>query len=221
MGACSVVTFGVDSQNPGFVDPVRPTILDAGAAISIRGPRGDKQLTKREGVYYGELGGGTQLPPGVPNVPGLPASQPDYLEPGSYTISAPGGTGPDSVGNFNVQFTMPQMVTWTNEASISTVTRTSDLPITWTGGAPDSLVHMTGMSINNQVAAMFICTERASVGRFTIPSYVLSVLPPSAGQIPGSLSVGGSTMPTRFVADRLDAGYVSASSSTQKTVTWR
>jgi hypothetical protein len=77
------------------------------------------------------------------------------------------------------------------------------------------------MSFSNQAGAMFICFERASAQQFTIPSYVLSVLPRSSGEIPGFLAVGGASSPVRFQATGLDAGYISAISTTQKTVTWR
>lgn len=227
LGACSVVTFRAEGENPGPVDPIRTVSLDAGDAITVSGPKGEKRLTKQAqtGGYFAELGGGMDfsgipgLPPG--GIPGLPQATPLFLDPGSYRISAPGGSGPDSIGNFNTQFTMPQLVTWSNEASISNPARSSDLRINWTGGDPSSFVYMSGMSFNNQVGAMFICYERASANGFTIPSYVLSLLPPSSGQIPGFLSVGGATSPARFTARDLDAGYITASSTTQKTVTWR
>jgi hypothetical protein len=77
------------------------------------------------------------------------------------------------------------------------------------------------MSVNQNVAAMFICNERASAGGFTIPSYVLSVLPASSGLIPGTLTVGGFSAPVRFTARDLDAGYVTASSASAKSVTWQ
>ncbi|HYO82905.1 MAG TPA: hypothetical protein VES20_15975 [Bryobacteraceae bacterium] len=219
LGACSVMTFEMRDV-PGDVNPVVATPLDAGPAISVNGPKGQKQLTKQDDHYYAQLGGGTSIP-GMPNIPGMPAAEPDYLDAGNYTISAPGGSGPNSIGNFSVQFTMPQFVTWTNESSISNVNRASDLRITWTGGAPDSFVQMSGMSINRNVAAMFICTERASAQQFTIPSYVLAVLPASSRDMPGNLTVSGTTAPVRFTARDLDAGYVTASSASTKTVTYQ
>lgn len=225
LGACSVMTFRNENQGSRPVDPVTGVDLDAGDAITVRGPVGEKRLTRqRSGGYYAELGGGTELPsiPGLPpGTPGLPQSQPLFLNPGSYTVSAPGGSGPNSIGNFNVNFNLPELVNWTNQAQITDPSRSSDLRINWSGGDPASYVSMTGMSFNDRVGAMFICFERASAGGFTIPSYVLSLLPPSSGQVPGFLSVGGATNPTRFTARDLDAGYVMAISATSKTVSWR
>ena len=225
LGACSVMTFEMRGETPGPVNPITFKMLDAGPSISVTGPKGSKTLQKQEGAYYAQLGGGTELPniPGLPTggIPGLPTPEPLYLDPGSYTVSAPGGSGPDSIGNFNVQFTMPQMVTWTNESSINNVARAQDLRITWSGGDPNSFVLISGMSMNNQVAAMFICNERASASQFTVPSYVLSVLPASSGQLPGMLTVTNASAPTRFTAPRLDAGYITTSSGTSKSVRYQ
>lgn len=224
LGACSVVTFRSTQEGGRPVDPIQPVTLDAGDAITVRGPAGEKRLTKQQdGSYYAELGGGTEMPsiPGVPTIPGLPQATPLFLNPGSYTISAPGGSGGNAVGNFNVPFTLPAMVTWTNQDAITNPSRSSNLQITWTGGDPNTQVIMSGMSFNNNVGAMFICMERASAQQFSIPSYVLSLLPASSGQIGGTLSVGGSTNPVRFTATGLDAGYISATSTTSKTVNWR
>lgn len=229
LGACSVVTFRASGNGGGTpVDPIRPVNLDAGDAITVRGPEGEKRLTRDANIggYYAQLGGGTELPniPGLPpgtQIPGLPGATPLFLSPGSYTISAPGGTGPDAVGNFSVPFTLPALVTWSNQDAITSPARSSGLQITWTGGDSGSYVYMSGMSFANETGAMFVCIERASAQQFTIPSYVLSVLPASSGQIPGFLSVGGTSSPVRFTATGLDAGYISTTSTTQKSVTWR
>lgn len=229
-GACSVMTYRANDENSRPVDPIRATPLDAGNAITVRGPKGEKQLTKRQGnadAYYGELGGGgisgiPGLPGNLPNIPGLPQSQPDFLEPGSYTISAPGGSGANSIGNFSVSFTMPQMVTWSNQSAVSNgVTRSAGQQITWTGGDANSYVYMSGMSFAQGVAGMFYCIERASAGQFTIPSYVLSTLPATTGNNIGMLMVGGTSAAQRFTARDLDAGYITAASMTQQSVSYR
>ena len=226
-GACSVVTFRGEGEDTGPTDPIQATPLDAGPAITVRGPRGEKQLTKRAGsaeLYLGELGGGGLSGlPGLPgNIPGLPQSQPDFLEPGSYMISAPGGSGPNSIGNFSVNFTMPQMVTWTNQSAVASgVSRSAGQQITWSGGDPSTYVSISGMSTAQGVAGMFICLERASAGQFTVPAYVLQTLPATTGDNIGTLMVGGTSASQRFTARDLDAGYITASSVTQQSVTYR
>jgi hypothetical protein len=219
-GSCALLSFKAEGQDPQPVDPIQATPLDAGNAITVqRSGAPAKQLTKQGNDYSAKLGGGgiSGLP--VP-IPGQ-TSEPDYLEPGQYTISAPGGTGPNAVGNFNVQYTLPQMVTWSNQASISTVTRSAGQQVTWTGGDPNSFVYIIGSSFAQNVAATFYCIERAPAGQFTVPSWVLSNLPASSGDVPGILMVGGATNPTRFSATGLDAGYITASSMSQQSVTYR
>jgi hypothetical protein len=217
LGACSVATFRASNNGGGFTDPIQPVALDAGPFISITGPKGTKQLTRQNGSYIGELGGGFST-----GIPGAPAAAPDFLEPGSYKINnGSGGTGPDAVGAFSIDFSMPQMVTWSNESAVSSVTRSAGQEITWQGGDPNGYVQMLGFSSTKDVTAMFICMERASAGRFTIPNYVLLLLPQTSGDNIGLLSVGGMTANQRFTAPGLDAGSVIATSSTQKTVTYR
>ncbi|MBC8166330.1 MAG: hypothetical protein H7Y20_10710 [Bryobacteraceae bacterium] len=220
LGACSVATYKASTDpGVGFVDPVKPTILDAGPQITIIGPNGTKQLLKRGELYTAELGGGTS---GLPGVPGVPAATPLYLEPGSYKINnGSGGTGANAVGAFSVDFTLPQQVTWTNDTAVDSVTRSSGQQITWSGGSADSIVQIIGFSTTKDSSSVFNCTERASVGRFTIPSYVLLLLPPTTADNIGFLAVGGSSATQRFTAPGLDSGYVSASSLNQKTVTYR
>lgn len=212
-GSCSNVTYRSEGENSGPVDPIKATPLDAGQAITVqRSGAAAKQLSKQGDDYSGKLGGG--------GIPGQ-SSEPAYLEPGSYTISAPGGTGPNSIGNFSVQYTLPQMVTWSNQAAASNVTRSAGQQITWTGGDPGGFVYMVGVSTAQNVAGMFYCIERASAGQFTIPSYVLSNLPATSGENVGFLMVGGSTNPTRFSARDLDAGYIVATSLSQQSVSYR
>jgi hypothetical protein len=61
---------------------------------------------------------------------------------------------------------------------------------TWSGGDPNSFVHITGTSLTVAepiVGAAFSCTSPVSAGSFTIPSAVLLSLPPS-----GTLSLPSS-----------------------------
>jgi uncharacterized protein (TIGR03437 family) len=219
-GACTVFSFTGTSPTP--VDIIQPTPLDAGPVINItNATRGAKQLTKEAsvpGTYTGQLSSGT------PSIPGLPGGggAADYLEPGSYTIdNGSGATGANAVGPFRVNITLPQLLTWTNMDATETINRSSDLLITWTGGDPSSYVFMVGAATTNNGGAAFTCIERASAGRFNVPSYVLSALPATSASSFGFLSVNSVTQPTTFTATGLDLGSVIGSAGASKTVTFR
>ncbi|MEP7365959.1 MAG: hypothetical protein ABI972_22105 [Acidobacteriota bacterium] len=223
-GSCIVSTYGA---NPG-TDPALATItpLDAGASIGVNGPNGAKTLAKTTpGFYSAQLGGGTTisgLPPGVPNP--FPPGAPDYLSSGEYTFTGPGGA---DVGAFTARFTYPQPLTWTNEASITAVNRTQNLNITWSGGAANDLVVISGSSSNTNpaVGANFICYATASAGSFSVPSWVLSALPisSSAGGAPtGILLVGNTSLdPSRFTASGIDIGVLSYSNFGGKNLNYQ
>lgn len=211
LGACTVFVFRGEDPTP--TDPAASEGLDAGPQIGVTGPVGAKQLARRRtGFYDAQLGGGTPLPGGPP-------VQPDYLNPGAYTITGPGGT---QVGAFTAPFNNPAPLTWTNRDATNSVNRSQGVTITWSGGDPASFAYITGASFTEAgVGASFVCTERVAAGRFTVPPAVLLALPPSAGDVPGILLVGSSTNPTRFNASGLDAGYIVATSSSGKTVTYQ
>ncbi|MBI4444033.1 MAG: hypothetical protein HY649_11760 [Acidobacteria bacterium] len=210
IGSCVVSTF---RSGGSAADPVTGTGLEAGPAISISGPLGSKQLPRTAaGIYSAALSdpfGGTA-----------------YLEPGSYSVNnGGGGSGANAVGSFQVTHTIPATLQWTNEASISTVNRAQGVQVTWSGGDPNSNVQIIGSSSSSQGAgATFICVERTSAGNFTVPAAVLLALPPSATGPSGAggiLMVGSSTNPARFSATGLDAGFLSSTVLTGKTVTYQ
>jgi hypothetical protein len=197
-------------EDPSPVDPVAAEGLDAGPQIGVTGPAGARQLARRRTGYYdAQLGGGTAIPGGPP-------AQPDFLNPGAYTITGPGGT---QVGAFTAQFNNPAPLTWTNRDAVTAVNRSQGVTVTWSGGDPSSYANISGASFTaGGVGASFMCIERVAAGRFTVPPAVLLALPPSAGDIPGFLLVGSTTNPSRFNANGLDAGYIVATSSSGKTV---
>jgi len=222
LGSCTL--FSVRGSSQGVVDVVAPVMLDAGPAINITGPRGAKQLTKQQGGAYSAT-----FSSGTPNIPGLPGGGTggqDYLEPGQYTINnGSGGSGENAVGAFSTSIVIPPLLTWTNMDSVETVNRSAGQDIIWTGGDPNGYVSIFGASITgataNSLSSLFFCTERASAGRFTIPSYVLSSLPPSSGQVGGILTVSSVNQPAPFTAAGLDYGFVTASAGASKTVIFR
>lgn len=212
-GQCVVYTFTGQQFNP-LVDPVLPVGLDAGAALNLSGPRGNKQLTRQApGYYSATLGGG---------IPGMPGAQPDYLEPGTYTVD--NGSGGADVGAFRATLNITSPVVWDRAAVPDAISRSQDLTLRWSGGTANEWVLMMGTSArtNPDIGAAFVCTERASAGSFTVPSLVLSALPAS-GTEGGMLMVGSSPLMERnkFKAPGLDIGYFSYSSVSAKSVSFR
>jgi hypothetical protein len=177
--------------------------LDAGPALTITGPNGSQQLTQGSGFfpYTAQFGAG-------------------FLGAGAYTVSGPGGTDVHpfaNVGPFSQNFTVPQPLTWTNQADITTVDRSAALDITWTGGDPNSTVQITGDF------ATVICNAKASDQHFTIPAFVLLSLPPSSGTT-GTLTSDltlSTTSTTAFTASGITSGTVNSIVTIKKNVTYR
>jgi len=126
------------------------------------------------------------------------------------------------VGAFTADLTVSSPVTWSNQATISaqnSIDRTKDLNITYSGGASGDYVAILGTSTSatGNVTATFICTEKASVGTFTVPSFVLSALPAS-GTITvdgvngagGFLLLGNLPASNTFTAPGIDLGLFTA-----------
>jgi uncharacterized protein (TIGR03437 family) len=210
-GVCQVMFFGPGATSPPALNF---TYLDAGPAITVTGPNGQKQLTKTPpppNFYSAQLGGGSN-PLGNP---------PLFLEAGNYTISGPGGA---DIGSFSTSYTIPAPLTWTNRDSITDVLRSQDLLVRWTGGDPSGYVTITGVSTGSNSGAMFICSERTSAGQFSVPSVVLSALPVSLvtqGVPTGSLSVDGATQWKTINPSGCDLCTVGHSAGSMTTVNYK
>jgi len=200
-GTCSVSTGKVKADDLDFPsDPVRPENLYGGPVLTLQGPRGTRQTT-------GDLGG---------QIPGFTDNYgPEFLVPGVYTTD--NGNGGGCVGPYRATLTLPAPLEWTSQTSLPTVRRTQDLTVTWNGGdASKEIVVISGLSFDptSEVGGAFGCVERASVGRFTVPAWVLSALPPS-GLWPGTTMVKGMLGlnqysildATRFQAQGMDVAF--------------
>ena len=210
LGNCVVTTF---SGNTAPVDPFATTKLNAGPQLTLTGPGGTRPINRAaSGAYSADLGSSS------PAMPGMSAA---FLEPGTYTVTGPGG--PD-VGAFSTRITVPQPLT-TNLDGIASVARGSSLTVTWSGGGSNEYIIITGTSFrrNPTAGATFVCTERSSAGRFEVPSEVLLAMPPSEnsqGTALGFLSVTSAPLndATRFTASGLDLGYVTYLTAESKSV---
>ncbi|MBI1791896.1 MAG: beta-propeller fold lactonase family protein [Acidobacteria bacterium] len=182
--------------------------LNAGPALNLSGPKGTVQLPAPS--YY--------------------VHQHDsVITPGDYTVD--NGTGTQAVGPFKAVLNLPPMVTWTNKDDLAFPDRTQDLTVTWSGGIPDKeFALIVGLAVSNQVTAGFLCAEKVSAGRFTVPAWVLSSLPASdaftdGDQIlPGGL-LGVGTAPLtsvgRFTGPGLDFGVFTYEQATVNLVYYR
>lgn len=222
VGSCTVSQFL--GLNPLPVDPIRPTPLDAGASLSINGPGGKQSIASTfTGIYSSVLGG-------VPLDQILTATpSPAYFTPGAYTLSGSGGSGVSAVGSFSAQLTVPTDAT-TNASSFTTIDRTKDLTVTWTGAASGDFVAISGTAsvsaglgpIATSPGDAFLCIAPGSAGTFTVPSFVLEALPSTASEFADSyLLVGTQTPAVKFSASGLDDGYVTYRSLAGSTVTYQ
>ena len=213
-GSCYVYTFSGQAALP--TDITKPTPLDAGAQLSLSGPNGTKSLPKdtTSGFYSATLS-----TPG-----GLTGGGTGWLDPGTYTVTGPGGA---DVSAFTSTLTLPSPeLTWTNMSSITTVVRSAGQLVTWSGGDPNGYISIVGfstISTPQAAGAGFLCTAKVSDQSFTIPPEVLLAIPASPSDITqglGFLSVGAS-VGVPFSATGIDQGYFSSTVSAAETVTYQ
>ncbi len=220
IGSCSVTTLSSASGSP----PI-PTFtgLDAGPAISVTGPKGQKQLpqsAQQKGFYSATLSSGT---PPAPTV--------TYLDAGSYAIN--NGSGGADVKGFSVNMNVSAPLTWNelNTSGNTAIDRSSPYTVTWSGGAPGTLVEITGNSIvvgPPAVVATFLCFAPQEALKFTIGPDVLLQLPPSTVISAGgfsistsSLAVGNVSNPVKFTAPGLDYGSANSLVQNSTNVTYK
>jgi len=184
LGSCFV-------EGPVSVSGTLPTItgLDAGT-ITVQGPAGSQTLTDMKNPLTGLL---TGLYEATVANSFLPATG------GTFMFTATGGA---DVGAFTTSLSLGNILTWTNESSIASVTRANGQQITWSGGTPNSYVYVSGTSSSTSGAfATFVCYAPVSQGQLTVPNYVLLALPAGTG----TLGISNAATPTTFTASGLTA----------------
>ncbi len=173
--------------------PLMAISLDAGPAITISGPSGTRNIMRQV------VGTASRY-----TTPDLGNSTPgNYLDPGHYTFSSPGGK---DVGGFSASIDVPTTpFVWTNIPSVTTpIDRSKDLTVKWTGGIPNTQVTAIGGNLVNGATSAFVCAAPVSAGQLTIPAYVLQILSPNpAPALGGSLAVQNGIVKT-FTAPGLD-----------------
>jgi uncharacterized protein (TIGR03437 family) len=141
-----------------------PVGLDAGSSLTLSGPAGLWNLAPTKPGQYQVLFGST------PQGPNLPL--------GTYSITSAGG---HDLNAFSVTMNVAGNVVWTNKAAINSVDRSQPLTVTWSDTTTPRYVVVGGYASSDTAVGIFVCTEDASVGSFTIPSFILSVLPATTG----------------------------------------
>jgi hypothetical protein len=177
--------------------------LDAGPGIALQGPSAATLPQEGSGDYFALFNNQTV----------------QFFWSGLiYTVSGKGGT---KVGAFSVEDTTATATAFLSGiVAGQTLSRSSDLTVNWTGGDPslqNGLVTISGYSTNNTGTqnGYFMCTVPLAAQSFTIPKWVLSMLPPTGfstigtAQIPnGFIWIGQTNNPVTFQATGLDRGIV-------------
>jgi uncharacterized protein (TIGR03437 family) len=166
IGACTVYQVAGGASATGGIRG----LLDAGLQLSLSGPNAGATIPRDETMVYnatlydsGLLGQGGSGSP--------------TLTQGSYSITSNGGA---DIAAFTAKMDFPSDLVWTNEDIADPISRSTPLPIHWTGGGT-GLVQISGTgltaSTTSASGALFICTAQASAGVFTVPASVLQQLP--------------------------------------------
>ncbi|MEP6962631.1 MAG: hypothetical protein ABI995_11175, partial [Acidobacteriota bacterium] len=164
-GRCTVTTSVPGGPTLGF------SYLDAGAAIGAAGPNGPatavRTLNGSQLVYTSDVVSGNTV-----------TSLPDtYIVAGHYIYSGSGG--PD-VGVFSGGLDLAPELTWIEAAATKVIDRTNALTVHWTGGDPNALVSIKGIStVSSTNFASFQCFVNNADQQFTIPKDILAQLPAS------------------------------------------
>ena len=166
--------------------------VDAGP-ISIVGPTGNANVTDFGGGDYGA---------------NLYGASGRFIWGGEqYTIT---GGGSANIGSFTINDTtnVPN-VEFSNVTTDMVVPRSSDLTVKWSGGDPSKQngnVTIGGYSWNNAFTEVesFQCVTQLSAGQFTIPQYLVGMMPETASTInaipQGFLWIGQRNNPVVFPA---------------------
>ena len=240
LGSCAVSRVRADQS--GQVVGGTAKFLDAGTALTLNGPGITNKAVPKSApgtnVYSATLGDPTGgLFPGIV-IPGQTPSA--GITAGTFTLAGNGGT---EVGAFSASVRVPAPIVWTNQASFSTVVRSSGLTVNWTGGEATDVVTIFGISgvraggtTENPIfdTSTFICTAKGDARTFSVPAAVLTQLAPSTGSLIDGTGVGvlalqqttSSEANGRFSAPlraggNIDLGIFTYAIGGLTTVTWR
>ncbi len=141
----------------------------------------------------------------------VPLSNP---APGTYTFSGAGGS---DVGSFKASVNFQGPLTWTNQKSLATVTRSQGATITWTGGFANGDVQVEGETGGQLGTVRFYCHAPSSAGQIVVPPSIMMAVAPG----PGDIVVTNTTAPTPITASGLDVGFAVGTAITQLQITFK
>jgi uncharacterized protein (TIGR03437 family) len=157
------------SSSGGFSAPTTITAaLDAGATFSLNGNGTTTALTPAAGYGAVPLGSSATTLPTIANHL--------VLNPGNYTLSAPGGA---NVHPFQVKLSMPQPFVWNEQQTLNVVTRSGGLTVTWSGLPAGQSMSIQGgnADLPSNSSAIFYCVAPPNATSFTIPASILAAVP--------------------------------------------
>jgi uncharacterized protein (TIGR03437 family) len=202
-GSCSVTATRFDRSIPVVIPPnptpppVAPALLDAGPALNLTGPKGAQAMKKQSGIYNATAVISTLS---IPGLPPTTSGGPAFLAPGQYTLD--NGSGGADIGPFSATLRNPTPVNWDNMAQTATVNRAQGVTVKWSGGDPDGVVAIGGVSGGTQGTVTyfgsFTCYAQVSAGQFTVPPFITQQLPPSGTAAQGGL---GTMVLVAIIAD--------------------
>jgi uncharacterized protein (TIGR03437 family) len=210
---CVVTTW--NAQNP-FSSPFLKR-LDAGPSVTLTLPDGNTRTLTRMQVsnYAFSVNDAT---------PGAQLIIPEGG--GTFRFNAPGG---EDVGAAEATIAANNPLVWNEHTTITEVSRSQPLTVTWRGGIPGGLVIIQGGSFagpNAEIFTSFGCTVAVEAGSYTVPRDVLASMVASRVIAPqniptGSLLVQHFTLPARFTATGLDHGSIIWQSYSSTVVHYR
>lgn len=204
--------------------------LDAGSKLTVTPPSSESGIPAASvpeastGYYYAKLGSSPLQLGTAPNQYPLL----NFLQPGTFTVV---GTGGNDIGGFSTSITVPGIpnissgtFTWSSPqltGTPTTASRSTPMTINWSGAGSSgymlisvgSSYQIPGSNPANYNSATITCLQPASAGTYTVPSWLLEALPPSASvsvgglQLPGAAVLLGLYNPVgTFTASGLDVG---------------
>jgi uncharacterized protein (TIGR03437 family) len=208
VGTCTVYSGSAfDSVLSTLIFAPQSRALDGGQAFQVSSSGGSASVGPVPGdsLLYGALLAEN------PAITGLPSSFFNF--PGAFTFSMPGGA---DVQRAQVNGTTSTPLQWTTRDGLDTLTRSSGLTVSWTGGNSSTDVALVAVEANNDAAnsaALALCLAPIAAGTFSLPPEILSSLPATpatAQRVPAWVIVGSETIlnPAIFSAGGLKQGYL-------------
>ncbi|MEO8028748.1 MAG: IPT/TIG domain-containing protein [Bryobacteraceae bacterium] len=188
------------TQSP-FVAPILKR-LDAGPSVTLTLPDGATRNLAKQNVSDFAFSVSDSTPNAQLFIPSTG---------GTFKFKVAGGT---DVGPTEATINANNPLVWNEHTTITSVSRSQPLTLTWKGGTPGGFVIIQGGAFagpNAEVYTAFGCTERVEAGRYTVPRDVLASMVASSvlgGSPTGTLLVQHFTYPARFTATGLDHGSI-------------